>query len=171
MMTDELRDQSISFGTVGNHVLERVVAPARATRVRLLVGVERRIDEEPVLEIVDPDLDRFLVGDGAQVTGNLETAPVCCLDGRAQFLARNVRVRLERGHAAIRPKFDGLSSILRTRECANLEITTRPIQIGAGHVQMWARKRAFLNGPLQFKVRIGRGTPGRAHGRDTVRQI
>jgi hypothetical protein len=53
------------------------------------------------------------------------------LDRGAQFFARDMRVGLERGHAAIRPIIHCLTRILRPGKFRHLKIPTRSIQIRA----------------------------------------
>ncbi len=140
MMPDEGCDQPIRLGGAGGHLFERVVTFALATRVGFLLGVQRGIGEESVLEIVYSDLCRFLIGDGAQMARNLQTTPVCLFDRGTQFRSRNVFVGLERGHAVIRPIGHGLSCVLRARELLHLEIwIIGSIQVGTSHVEMRAR--------------------------------
>ena len=80
--------------------------------VRLLAGVETGVDEEAVLEVVDAEFGRLLVGDGAEMTGDLQSVRVRCVDGGLQFGARDVHVRLERGDALVDPVFDGLARVV-----------------------------------------------------------
>src|SRR5262249_44710660 len=115
-MPDERGDEPVRLGTAGSHVQEGVVASVLAALVRFLLGVQRGVFEESVLEIVDSDLRRLLVGDRAEVTRDLQTSLVRLLDRGGELLARDVFVSLERGHAVIRPKSNGLTRILRPRE-------------------------------------------------------
>ena len=57
------------------------------TDVRLLVGDEVRRREESVLEIVDPEIRGFRVGDGAEMAGDLQPALVRLFDRRAELRA------------------------------------------------------------------------------------
>src|ERR1700736_6505920 len=99
---------------------------------------------------------------------DLKATLVSRLDRRAQFLARDMSVGLERSHTAIRPKIQGLTRILRPSQLRHLKVSAGSIEIGPGHVQMWARKRAALNSPLEFQIRIGLHAARRAHGRNAV---
>src|SRR5712664_1698105 len=104
---------------------------------------------------------------------NLETTLVCLLDRGTQFLTRDVLVRLERGHTAIRPIGYGLSCILRPGKLVHLEISiiTGPFKIRTGDVEMWARKHARINRLLEPYVGVRIDTAHRAHGRHAIRQI
>jgi hypothetical protein len=69
------------------------------------------------------------------MSSDLETTFVRLFDDRAQLGARDMCVRLEGGHAAIRPVGDGLTCILRSAELLNLrDRSARPVQItGPSH--------------------------------------
>ena len=158
MMTDERPDQPIRLGPARHHVFERVIACARAARVWFLVGVELRVAEEPVLEVVDTDLRRLGIVDRAQVARHLQAAPVRLFDHCPHFLARDVRVGLERGHAAIRPVRHRLPRVVGARELADLQVrvVAGPFEIGARDVRC-GRNSARLDGLLESQVCVGTG--------------
>ena len=78
-----------------------------AGRVGLLAGVELGVDEEAVLEVVDAELDGFGIGDGAEVAGDFDAAPVGFVDRGLELGARDVHVGLEGGDALVGPEGDG----------------------------------------------------------------
>src|SRR5258708_12448651 len=140
MMLDESGDQSIRLVTSRAHAFERVIAAAGRAAIRLLIRVQLGIDEEAVFEIVDTDLGRLPIGDGAQMTRDFQATLVCLLDRGTQFRAREMCVDLEGGHAPLRPISHGLTSILRTAEFLHLELLIpRPIYIVAVTVQLRPR--------------------------------
>ena len=53
MMFHQSGDQILCFRTVGIHMFKRVVAHARAAHIRLFVGIELRVHEKAVLEVID----------------------------------------------------------------------------------------------------------------------
>ena len=65
MVLDEGGDQSIRLLASGSHVFERVIAGTGRAAVGLLIRIQLGIDEEAVLKIVDPNIGRLLIGDGA----------------------------------------------------------------------------------------------------------
>ena len=62
VMLDEHRNEPIGFRTAGDRVLERVVTAAGAALIGFFIGVELSVYEKSVLQIVNPGLNRFLVG-------------------------------------------------------------------------------------------------------------
>src|SRR5262249_8434920 len=83
VVADECSDQTVRLGSAGGHVFESVVTFALAAGIRLLAWIHLGIDEESVLEIVDPDFRRFLIGDGAEMASHLEASLVCLLHCRS----------------------------------------------------------------------------------------
>ena len=76
------------LGCVGRHLREGGSAGAAGADVGLLAGVELRVHEEAVLEVVDAELGGFGIGDGAEVTGDFEAAFVSFVDGGLELGAK-----------------------------------------------------------------------------------
>src|SRR5260370_24399262 len=140
MMPDQRRNQPVRLWAARRHVLERVVTSTVAAGVWFLPRVQLGIDEESVLEIVDPNLRSFRIGDRAQMAGNLESALVCLADRGAQLVTGDVFVCLERGHSPIRPVRNSLAGILWPGQLAHLEVRViaGSFPIGSRHVQVWS---------------------------------
>ena len=115
MMADQSCDQPLRLGAAWAHVLKRVITAAGTAGIGFFIGVQFRIDEESVLQIIYADLCRFGVGDGAQMACDLQTSFVGLLHCSLQFVAGDVGVRLERGHASISPIGYRLTRIFRSR--------------------------------------------------------
>src|SRR5579872_3707195 len=147
MMADQQANEMLRLGAIRVHVIEGVVAPTLAAGIWSLSRIIAGICEKSVLETVNTNLCSLRIRDGAQMAGYLEAAPVCLLDDRAQLRARDMRVRFEGGHPAIRPVCDGLACILGAIELLNLrDRTARSIQIRARHIQMRTGTEPLLNG-------------------------
>ena len=150
---------------------QRVVSAARGAGIGLFVRGLRGILGESVLQVVDADLDRLRISDRAEMARNFETALVCLADGSAQFVTRDVRVCLERRHAAIRPKGDSLPGILGAQELGHLETTAGPIEIRARDIEMRTGQKPRVDGALELEVRVRLRAARGPHGRDAIREI
>ena len=95
MMPHQRGDQPSRLGAARDCVLERVVASAVAALIRFLARVQLGVDEESVLEVVDPDLRGFRISYRAQMASNFHAMLVRLLHGGAQLLAGDVLVCLE----------------------------------------------------------------------------
>jgi hypothetical protein len=145
MVADQQLDELLRLGAPGQGVLERVVSPARAAGVRLLVGVALGVDQEAVLEVVDAKLDRLRVAHRTEMAGHLEATAMHLLERGAELLAGDVLVGLEGGDAAVRPVGDRLPRIVRPAQLMHLEVRIA----GAG---------AFEVRPGDVEVRSGHAT-------------
>ena len=142
-MFHERFDQILPLRAVGSHVLERVETKAVAANVRFLSGIELRVHEKSVLEIVDSEFGGFFVSYGAQVSRDFEPAFVRSIDRGFQLCARDVHIGFEGRYAAIGPVFQRLPSIVRAGEVRHLdEVTFGAFQIGARHVYVGTRQLA-----------------------------
>ena len=89
--------------------------------VRLLVGDEFRVCEDgTVLKVVDAERDGFGPGDGTQMSGEFHLVRMGLLDCGAEFVARDVHVGLERGHAFAGPVIDEVLCIFGACELVHL---------------------------------------------------
>ena len=80
MMVDQQLDQRIGRRAARLHRQQASACRSVGAFVGLLAGIELGVDEETVLEIVDPELDRLGIGDRAQMPGDLQVAPVRLVD-------------------------------------------------------------------------------------------
>ncbi len=95
VVIDEQLDERVGGRASRRHRGDRRITESVGAFVRLLAGVELRVDEEAVLEIVDPERHRLRISDRAQMTGDLEMMPVRLVDRGFQLGATKVHVRLE----------------------------------------------------------------------------
>jgi hypothetical protein len=149
----------------------RAVVQVRA-HIRLLAGIELRIDVETVLEIVDAESRSFPEADRAQVSGDFNTALMGSLNCRSQNFTRNEIVRFEIVHPAIDPEVHCVDGFLRRFEFRHLRRpTARALQVGSGYMHVRAGDIAFINLPFDGQVGIRLDAAGGANGSDTARQI
>src|SRR5215469_849122 len=166
-MADERREKVICL--LRTHVLESVIAATIAALVGLLTRIELRIDEEAVLQTIDPDLRGFLVVDRAEVSQHLQTPPVRFRNHRLQLRTSDVHVRLEGRDAMVRPEVHRLTGIFGPGQ--NWCVQTRTAQKGSGDVQVRAGSHTFLNSLLEVQIRLRRDATRGAYRRDAVRQV
>lgn len=95
MMIRQSSDQILCFRTIGIHMFKSVVAHTRAALIRLFARIELRVHKKTVLQVIDAQLRRFLIGHRAQVPGDLDPTFMSCLNRGLQFRSGDVHVRLK----------------------------------------------------------------------------
>src|SRR5450432_168769 len=172
VMLDQHANQIFRLCTIGRHVLQRVFAFALAANIRLLTRIQLRVDEEPVLQIVDAQLGGFFICHGAQVAGDFDSAFVGGVNRGLQLVARDVHVCLEGRNAAVGPEVYRVPRVLSARQVRHLyEITLRAFQIRAGHVEMRSGQLAGIDVALQVQIRVSLHAAGGAHSGHAPGQI
>src|SRR5579872_5464988 len=136
-MLDERRYQLVCLPR--GQVLERIVTPAAAALIRLLVGVELGVHEKPVLQAVDADFRCLLIGHRAEMTEHRQSAPMSFRHHCLQLCTSDAGVRLEGSDAVLGPESNRLTRVLRPFERAHAQARdAEAIQIRTGDLQMRA---------------------------------
>jgi hypothetical protein len=139
--------------------------------VALLVGNEIGRGEEPVLRVVDADVGGFRVGDRAEMAGDLQPALVRLFDRRAQLVARDLHVGLERGRPHLGPVRHLLPRIVRIFSACICSWFCGPFRYGAGGVHRRPRLAPGLDLLLQVDVHQPVRIAAGPHRRDTAGKI
>src|SRR5204863_6387374 len=125
-----------------------------------------------VLEVVDADVRGLAECHRAQMAGDLESAFMSFVRRRAQLVARDVHVRLERRRAEIGPVTDGTSGVRGIGELVKLrERKPRPREIWTGDVQLRTRDRSRVDPLPEIQVRVRLHTAAGARGGDTGAEV
>src|SRR3954463_6339175 len=133
MMIDEHLDEGIRLWASRLHRHQRRRARAVGTLVELLARIELRVDEEAMLQIIDPQLDRFGIRHRTQMAGDLQMSPMRLLDRGLKVGAGDVHVCLEAIHALVGPEGNLLSRVLGRSDLVGLdEEGSWSLQIRAG---------------------------------------
>jgi len=105
MMPDEGGDETIRLGNCRESYVQACSHLRWRCRCRASLSGSRAVfSKNPCSRLSIPISTASLVSDRAQMARNLKATLVCRLDRGTQFLARDMRIGLERGHTAIRPK-------------------------------------------------------------------
>src|SRR5436190_11719751 len=109
-----------------------------------------------MLQIIDPQLDRFGIRHRTQMAGDLQMSPMRLLDRGLKVGAGDVHVCLEAIHALVGPEGNLLSRVLGRSDLVGLdEEGSWSLQIRAGHIEMRANQMARVD--LTFETEVGVG--------------
>ena len=112
------------------------------TEVGTLLGIEVRIHEQAMLDIVDAERHRLAKADGAEMTGDFHVSLVCLLDRCSQHLTAHVGVELEPGHALGGPVVHHATDRFRAVHLVHAAHTLAAGQVGTRDVHPRARRSA-----------------------------
>ena len=172
VVVDEEFDEGGGVSAFGVHRCESWVADGAGAEVGLFAGIVLRVDEETVLEIVDAGLDRFGVGDGAEVAGDFDSVLVGGLDGGLQLGAGDVHVSLVAGHALGGPVIDEVAGVVGAGEVVHLdEGAVGAFEVWSGDVGVGADEVAGVDLAVEVEVDVGLDAAGGAYGGDTGGEI
>ena len=154
---DQGRDQVFGLGRVGGHLLQRRPAAALGTLVGLLVGIELRVHEEAVLQIVDAERRSLRIRYRAKMAGDLEAALVRLFDRRLKLVARDVHVGLEGSDTLVGPVVHQLARVFGAGELVHLheQVGLRALQIRTGDIDVRSGHQAGVDHLLQVQVGVG----------------
>src|SRR5215469_10746726 len=171
-MADQRVDELFGLGAVSGHLGQGLAAGARAANIGFLIGIELRVHEEPVFEIVNAEFGGLFVGNGTQVSGDLEAPRMSGVDGGFQLVTGDVHVGFKRSDATVGPEIDGLGCVVGSGEVVHLdEVAGGAFQIGAGDIDVWAGQFARIDVVPKVQVCVGFDAAGGAHSRDASRKV
>ena len=166
-MRDQILDEAFDLRPANVH--GHPALGAAGALVDLLVANEFRVGENRTMfEIVDAQSYRLMPGNRAQMAGQLHVMCVRLLDRRAQFIARDVHVRLVGGDALVSPVIDHALRIVRAGELVHLRKECRlAFQVGRGQIDLGSGHQAGIDPLLHLDIGVRLDAAGSAHGRHT----
>src|SRR5256885_13398381 len=166
---------------LANHCLDRFTLQvelfynavwSRGANVRLLGGIEFRVHNQAMFQIVDAKLGRLAETHRAQVAGNFRSARVSGLDGRTELRARDVHVCLKGGHSLINPVVHKAHGVFGSGQYMQLwREGAHTLEIGPGDLHLGTWNLARVDEFLEREIGVRFEASGGAQGSSTASEI